>query len=63
MNLKVCAVASLAVMSAYACVSQRASVCDVTQARAAQHSSLFKGLFVLLQLVQLLGTDKQGLEL
>lgn len=47
------------------CVSERASVrvWDVTQARAAQHSSLFKGPFVLLQLVQLLRTDKQDLEL
>lgn len=38
-------------------------VWDVTQAGAAQHSSLFKGLFVLLQLVQLLRTDKQDLVL
>lgn len=49
----------------YVCVSERASVhvWDVTQARAAQHSSLFKGPFILLQLVQLLRTDKQDLEL
>lgn len=47
------------------CVSLSEQVCvwDVTQPRAAQHSSLFKGLFVLLQLVQLLRTDKQDFEL
>lgn len=44
-------------------VCEQVCVCvwDVTPAGAAQHSSLFKGLFVLLQLVQLLGTDKQDL--
>lgn len=45
--------------------SERESVhvWDVTQTRAAQHSRLFKGPFILLQLVQLLKTDKQDLEL
>ena len=47
------------------CLNEKVCVCvwDVTQAGAAQHSSLFKGLFVLLQLVQLLRTDKQDLVL
>lgn len=59
MNLCVCGCQS----TLHMCVSEQACVWYVTQAEAAQHISLFKGLFVLLQLVQLLRTDKQDLEL
>lgn len=60
-----CASSVAAVPRPYACISERESVhvWDVTQTRAAQHSRLFKGSFILLQLVQLLKTDKQDLEL
>lgn len=60
-----CASSVAAVPWPYACISERESVhvWDVTQARAAQHSKLFKGSFILLQLVQLLKTDKQDLVL
>lgn len=60
-----CASSVAAMPWLYACISERESVhvWDVTQTRAAQHSRLFKGPFILLQLVQLLKTDKQDLEL
>lgn len=60
-----CASSVAAVPRLYACISERESVhvWDVTQTKAAQHSRLFKEPFILLQLVQLLKTDKQDLEL